>query len=307
MDAMEPVPPIAQPDAQPATPARGPIARVKGAVGGFFAGGGPDASSQVMVTNPPGEIAPATPGLQPRPDTTPTAVVPSPWANPDAAAAAVPPSLASIAEPTFRAAPVAEPTAIVPALPEDPFAPKAATEPVAPAPVKPTPVNPTPEPTVLASPVWEKSATGSDSIIVEPDMRPSSAPSVESTIPTPESPKTPEDAGAIASEETHVGQEATPEPPMFRKVVDGDLIRYEFTPEGRERLKGAFTKAVEEGVFDNVLGPIIDRPESPKLDSSAKPTELQPTTPTTELPPPPAEAPLATTSPFNSPTPGGTI
>ncbi|MBP9716685.1 MAG: hypothetical protein KBD51_01955 [Candidatus Levybacteria bacterium] len=347
MNAMEPVPPIAQPDAQPATPARGPIARVKGAVGGFFAGGGPDASSQVMVTNPPGEIAPATPGLQPRPDTTPAAVVPSPWANPDAAAAAVPPSLASIAEPTFGAAPVAEPAAVVPTLPEDPFAPKATierapitipepiataapeptvtpdpltsptvepapiaptlpsdpfapkatTEPVAPAPVEPAPVIPIPEPTVVASPVWEQNPTdsGTDSIVVDPDMRTSSTPSVEPTTGA----TTPEDTSAVASEE------ATPEPPMFRKVVDGDLISYEFTPEGRDKMMAAFAKAVDSGAFNDLAGMFASgqgsEPEAQNTEATAPtpPTESLPATPTTELPPPP------TTS--ASPTLPGTI
>ncbi len=324
MDAMEPVPPIAQPDAQPAAPARGPIARVKG----FFANGSPDAS-QAVTTPPFGEPAPATPGLQPRPDTTPAAVVPSPWAKPDAAAASVPPSLASIAEPTFGAAPVAEPVTVAPALPEDPFAPKTATEPVATttpeptatpdsltppniepkpvapalpedpfapkattepvapaAPVEPAPVIPIPEPTVVASPVWEQNPTdsGTDSIVVDPDMRTSSTPSVEPTTGA----TTPEDTSAVASEE------ATPEPPMFRKVVDGDLISYEFTPEGRDRMLAAFTKAIDSGAFNDLAGIFASGQgsESEALTTEATaltpPTEPLPATPTTELPPPPA-------------------
>ena len=280
----------ATPDATPTTPRSGPLARVRG----FFANGSPDTSSQVMVDNPPGEPAPATPGLQPRPDTTPTAVVPNPWANPDAAPSVVPiapvaPDAALVSEPTAGFAiagqapgvirepqgptlahdmlsnPAAsfdmtastasesaavEPTstpALEPTVPVvDPTATQ--TEPAvasAPEPV----VTPAPEPTPAIAPVWTPDTSDQPSTAIEPDMRSSSSPSVE---PVP-SAALPEDATTTVSPETHTDQvETSEEPPLIRKVVEGDLIRYEFTPEGKGKLTAEITKAIESGALDNL-------------------------------------------------------
>ena len=276
---MEPVPPIAQPDAQPAAPARGPIARVKGAVGGFFAGGSPD-SAQASITNPPEfpEPAPTTPGLQPRPDTTPAAVVPSPWATTDAAPAAgfaiagqTPGLTRELQGPTLAhdmlsnpaasfdmtASTTSEPAAVEPSptpapkLTAEPVVVPAATQTEPTAASAPEPVAaPAPEPSPAVAPVWTPDASPTQPITaIEPDMRPSSSPSVEPTTTT----TAPEDASIVVPAEVHADQVKTPkEPPLIRKVVEGDLIRYEFTPEGKAKLTAEITKAIESGALDNL-------------------------------------------------------
>lgn len=183
-----------------------------------------------------------------------TAIEPEPAVEPavDTTTFQTEPAAASVPEPAV--APASEPSATPTSL--DSLATPAAA--------------PTPEPTLepvanaepAVSPVWTPNASSAHTdTAIEPDMRPSSAPSVEPVTPAAK----PEDVGVATTETAE-------EPPLFRKVADGDLIRYEFTPEGRDKIKGAFTKAIEEGTFDNILGPLMDRPEFSKLDTSTPAT-----------------------------------
>lgn len=356
MDPMEPVQPTPL-DAQattvtPNAPASsgGRFSRVgEGLKGVLGLKTPPEAGSSNMKLSTPSLGEPSqVPGLQPRPDTTPAAVVPSPWANPEIAATAIPtataaPDAAAISDPIPVITP--EPAPIAPVIPDysDPTVttnptnpadqltavqapgdsepvsaatpePTATMNPLASVAVEPTPppipesiagsvvdstvtqtepvvaatpeltIAPTPEP-IAVSPVWEQDTTPAaepadkdsavaDATTIDPDMRPSSAPSVELTT--------------------------TEAPVMFRKIPEGDKIRIEVTPEGRERMKAVLVEAIESGALDGlaeIFGPQEATPASSQpLETS---TESQPVTPQGELPPP--------VSPLTPPTPDGTI
>ncbi len=252
---------------------RGLAGKVAGALGrgqGEIQGSQPS----YVVSQPLGEptlpTAPAwtpdaTPGVQPagNPDLTGNRQAPElpadPWTQPTAkpAPTGIPttPRLDDLPEPTFPASPVPPaPKApiVAPALPEDPFAP-------APPQAESTAqLEPAVSTQAVVSPVWTPEPHDA---AIEPQP-----------IPTPWDRPTGEPIDSdTTSEAPQAGsgtETSTARPPMFRKVVDGDLIRYELTPEGRQGMKDSFVKMIDSGALDSFAAELAES----MADISKKPT-----------------------------------